>query len=117
MNGERVIAVYLAETPLSLEQAADAIAGEQSTGTFTAVPGETAELKEKHAAVVEFIEPLEEVDAPSLPGARVSAQHDGKYRRGRIAVSFPMHNFGPSIPNLLSAVAGNLYEMREMSGL
>ncbi|WP_372628967.1 ribulose-bisphosphate carboxylase large subunit family protein [Cohnella sp.] len=117
MSEERVKAVYLAETPYSLEKAAQIIAGEQSTGTFTAVPGETDALKERHAARVEAIEPLEEADAPSLPGAKPPHRHDGKYRRGYVTVSFPLHNFGPSIPNLMSAVAGNLYELRELSGL
>ncbi|WJH33167.1 hypothetical protein N6H14_23870 [Paenibacillus sp. CC-CFT747] len=32
-------------------------------------------------------------------------------------MSFPLLNFGPSIPNLLSAIAGNLYELQELSGL
>jgi ribulose-bisphosphate carboxylase large chain len=117
LNQERVTAVYLVETPYSLERAAATIAGEQSTGTFTSVPGETDELKELYGARVERIEPLEEVDTPSLPGAKTPAQHDGLYRRGKVTVSFPLHNFGPSIPNLLSAVAGNLYELQELSGL
>ncbi|MFC4600967.1 ribulose-bisphosphate carboxylase large subunit family protein [Cohnella hongkongensis] len=117
MSEERVTAVYLAETPYSLEKAAELIAGEQSTGTFTAVPGETDALKERHAARVEAIEALEEADAPSLPGAKRPQGHDGKYRRGRVTISFPLHNFGASIPNLMSAVAGNLYELQELSGL
>ncbi|MEI7025913.1 ribulose-bisphosphate carboxylase large subunit family protein [Paenibacillus sp. y28] len=117
MQQERVIATYLAETPYSLERAAAVIAGEQSTGTFTAVPGETDELKERYGAIVESIEPLEELDTPTLPGSKPPAGHDGRFRRGLIKVSFPLHNFGPSIPNLLSAVAGNLYELQELSGL
>ncbi|MDD9266573.1 ribulose-bisphosphate carboxylase large subunit family protein [Paenibacillus sp. GCM10023248] len=117
MNQDRVTAVYLVETAYSLEQAAACIAGEQSTGTFTAVPGETDALKERHGARVERIEPLEPADRPSLPGAKTPPNHDGKYRRGRVSVSFPLLNFGPSIPNLMSAVAGNLYELQELSGL
>jgi ribulose-bisphosphate carboxylase large chain len=117
MGQERVTAVYLAETPYTVEHVAAVIAGEQSTGTFTAVPGETDALKEKHGAKVERIELLEETDRPSLPGTKIPPGHDGKYRRGLITVSFPLHNFGPSIPNLMSAVAGNLYELQELSGL
>lgn len=117
MNQDRVTAIYLVETAYSLERAAASIAGEQSTGTFTAVPGETDALKKRHGAIVERIEPLEETDVPSLPGAKKPPNHDGKYRRGRVTVSFPLHNFGPSIPNLMSAVAGNLYELQELSGL
>jgi len=115
-NDERVVAVYLVETPYSLEHAAGVLAGEQSTGTFTAVPGETEELKGRFAARVEGIRPLGTVDAPSLPGARIPAGHTG-YRRGEVRISFPLHNFGPSIPNLMTAVAGNLYELQELSGL
>ncbi|MDQ1913648.1 ribulose-bisphosphate carboxylase large subunit family protein [Paenibacillus sp. GD4] len=117
MSQERVTAIYLVETPYSLERAAAVIAGEQSTGTFTAVPGETDELKEKHGARVERIEPLGETDRPSLPGAKTPIAHDGVYRQGHVTVSFPLHNFGASIPNLMSAVAGNLYELQELSGI
>lgn len=117
MSLDRVTAVYYVETAYSLEHAAAVIAGEQSTGTFTAVPGETDALKAAHGARVERIEPLDETDRPSLPGAKTPVGHDGQYRRGRVTLSFPLHNFGPSIPNLLSAVAGNLYELQELSGL
>lgn len=117
VSSDRVTAVYLVETPYSLERAAEVIAGEQSTGTFTAVPGETARLKELHGARIERIEPQDESAQPSLPGAKLPAGHDGRYNRGLISVSFPLHNFGPSIPNLMSAVAGNLYELQELSGL
>ncbi|MFD2117826.1 ribulose-bisphosphate carboxylase large subunit family protein [Paenibacillus yanchengensis] len=117
MNDQRVIATYLVETAFSLEEAALVIAGEQSTGTFTKVPGETDRLKEEHGARVEGIELLEERYQPGLPGATVPANHDGKYRAGKITISFPLHNFGPSIPNLMSAVAGNLYELQQLSGL
>ncbi|MFC5704018.1 ribulose-bisphosphate carboxylase large subunit family protein [Cohnella faecalis] len=117
MSANRVKAVYLIETPYTLERAAEVIAGEQSTGTFTAVPGETDLLKEKHAARVESIEELEAAGVPTLPGSKTPQGHDGRYRRGLVTVSFPLHNFGPSIPNLMSAVAGNLYELQELSGI
>ncbi len=38
---ERISATYLIETPLAVEQAAAVLAGEQSSGTFVPVPGET----------------------------------------------------------------------------
>ncbi|MBD2868497.1 ribulose-bisphosphate carboxylase large subunit family protein [Paenibacillus arenilitoris] len=117
MEAKRVIATYSVETPFTLERAAASIAGEQSTGTFTAVPGETASLKDRHGARIERITPLEQVGQPSLPGAAVPRGHNGIYSRGEVAVSFPLHNFGPSIPNLMACVAGNLYELRELSGL
>lgn len=119
MVQDRVLATYLIETPHSLEHAAAVIAGEQSSGTFVAIPGETNELKERFGAQVVAIEPLDAVAAPSLPGSKPPRSAGGQveYRRGRISVSFPLHNFGPSLPTLLSTVAGNLYELQEVSGL
>lgn len=113
-----VLATYLIETPYPLERAAEVMAGEQSTGTFVSVPGETPELKERHAAKVVSIKELGAYDAPSLPDCYIPPDM-GKpvYRRALVQLSFPLHNFGPSLPNLLAAVAGNLYELREFSGL
>jgi ribulose-bisphosphate carboxylase large chain len=95
------------------------MAGEQSSGTFVSVPGETNELKERFGATVLRIEPLDTVPAPSLPGSKAPRSDTGRseYRRGRVVVSFPLHNFGPSLPSLLATVAGNLYELQEVSGL
>ena len=119
MNQDRVFATYLIETPHSLEHAAAVIAGEQSSGTFVSVPGETSELKERFGAQVVRIEPLDTVPAPSLPGSKAPHSTSGRteYHRGRIVISFPLHNFGPSLPSLLATVAGNLYELQELSGI
>ena len=119
MVQDSVLATYLIETPHPLDHAAAVIAGEQSSGTFVAIPGETNELKQRYGAQVLRIEALEAVAAPSLPGSKPprSAGGNVQYRRGRITISFPLHNFGPSLPSLLSTVAGNLYELQEVSGL
>lgn len=68
---ERIVATYFIETPQPVEKAAATLAGEQSSGTFVPVPGETEELKQRFAARVEKITPLETVNSPSLPGAEV----------------------------------------------
>ena len=119
MDQDRVLATYLIETPHALEHAAAVIAGEQSSGTFVSIPGETSELKERFSAKVLRIEPLDTVAAPSLPGSKPPRSAGGRieYRRGRIVISFPLHNFGASLPSLLGTVAGNLYELQEVSGL
>src|ERR1041385_8612986 len=111
---DRVVAHYLVETPLDLRAAAESLAGEQSSGTFVEVPGETAELKRRFAARVEKVNPLETVPAPSLPGARGGA---GTYRRGEIVVSWATENFGFNLPALVSTLQGNLYELAQFSGL
>jgi ribulose-bisphosphate carboxylase large chain len=66
---DRIYASYWIETAFPLQQAAEIMAGEQSTGTFVRVPGETDELRERHAARVESICERSAVDSPSLPGA------------------------------------------------
>lgn len=114
---ERVFATYWIETAFALESAAATMAGEQSTGTFVRVPGETDELRERHAAKVEFIEELEPVPAPSLPGSGTPKLWDGLRRTAHVTLSWPLENMGPSIPNLLATVAGNLSELKQFSGL
>ncbi|MFF2889673.1 ribulose-bisphosphate carboxylase large subunit family protein [Paenibacillus sp. NPDC057967] len=118
MSQHRVIASYLIETPYSLAYAAEVMAGEQSTGTFVAVPGETPELKARHRAAIIHIEELDEMSEPSLPNS-VPPAGEGNliYRRGLVQLSFPIDNFGASLANLMSTVAGNLYELRELSGI
>lgn len=116
MSTDRVLATYLIETPHRVEDAADALAGEQSSGTFTQVPGETEELRERFLARVERIEELETVEDPSLPGA-LPADDLGRYRRAEVTVSWSLENMGTNLPTLLSTVSGNLSELRELSGL
>jgi len=118
MSAERVLATYLIETPHPLQHAAEVMAGEQSTGTFIKVPGETEELKQRHAARIESLTELDVVDQPSLPHARAPrGEARPRYRRARVVLSFPIENMGPSLPNLVATVMGNLYELREFSGL
>ena len=115
----RIVARYWIETAFPLEQAAEVLAAEQSSGTFVRVPGETTELRERHAARVEHIADLESTTSPSLPGAGVPKAVNGSvlYRRAEIVVSWPLENLGPSLPNVMATVAGNLFELKQFSGL
>jgi ribulose-bisphosphate carboxylase large chain len=117
MSTDRIIATYLIETAHPPARAAEVMAGEQSCGTFVRVPGETDELRERHAARVERVTELEEVDTPSLPHSQPPQNHAGKFKRAEVVLSFPFENMGASLPNLLATVSGNLYELREFSGL
>ena len=67
---ERIHATYWLETGDDPARAAETIAGEQSSGTFVALPTETPELKARSGARVERLEILEQVSAPSLPTPR-----------------------------------------------
>lgn len=113
-----VVARYLIETAQPLEKAAEMIAGEQSSGTFLPVPGETEELKARARARVTDIKPLDSVAAPSLRGSRLAKGHAGaaEYRRAEITIEFPFYNFGANVPTLMATVCGNLYELAEHSG-
>ncbi len=116
----RILATYLIETAHPLEQAVAAMAGEQSSGTFVPVPGETDELRALHGAQVIRITELESVAAPSLPGSKppkTAGVHPPVYRRAEVVLSFPYLNVGPSLPVLMSTVAGNLFELGQFSGL
>ena len=58
---------YRIETAGDPEALAAKIASDQSTGTFTELPGETEAVRARCAARVEAVQPLEPVDAPALP--------------------------------------------------
>lgn len=118
MTGERFEASYLIETPFDLARVAEIMAGEQSSGTFTRVAGETDELRQRTRAVVTRIEELEPAATPSLPNALLSRGGiEGPWRRGRITISFPVDNVGANLATLASIVAGNLFDLGEVTGL
>ena len=96
---ERITATYYIETPFAPEKAAAVLAGEQSSGTFVAVPGETEELKHRFTARVEGIEILETVNEPAIPGA---VSKEGKYNRAIVKVSWSIENVGYNLPVLVS---------------
>lgn len=116
MATERVRATYFIETAYPPAEAAEVLAGEQSSGTFVSVPGETDELKRRFRAQVEALRPLGTAEAPSLPGARVP-EGGVPVHRAEVEVSFSLENMGANLPTLVATVAGNLFELREFSGL
>lgn len=111
---ERITAAYYIETPYAPEKAAAVLAGEQSSGTFVAVPGETEELKQRFAARVEGVEYLETVKQPAIPGAM---SKDGNYHRAVVKISWSIENFGYNLPVMVSTLQGNLYEITQFTGL
>ncbi|WP_299538834.1 ribulose-bisphosphate carboxylase large subunit family protein [uncultured Herbaspirillum sp.] len=110
---ERIYASYWLETGDDPARAAEVIAGEQSSGTFVALATETPALKERSGARVEKLEILGHSTTSSLPGGMPAA----RYTQCRLELSWPLENTGASLPNLMSTVAGNLFELRQVSGL
>ncbi|MEP7328751.1 MAG: ribulose-bisphosphate carboxylase large subunit family protein [Betaproteobacteria bacterium] len=118
MQPDRIEATYLIETPLEPALVAEVLAGEQSCGTYARVDGETDELRERARAVVESVEELESVAQPSLSSAFFERHHHtGPWRRARLRVSFPTANIGANLPTLAATVAGNLYDLGEVTGI
>ena len=117
VSAERITATYRIETPLPPARAAEVLAGEQSSGTFVAVPGESAELRERYRARVENIVELELLDRASLPGSRAKGGGAATYNSAEVTVSWPLENVGYNLPTLVSTLCGNLYELAEFSGL
>ncbi len=113
---ERFSADYWIETALEPARTAEMMAGEQSSGTFVAVPGETPELKARFAARVESLEIVGEAAVPSLPGS-AAPKAGGHYAQARVRISWPLEVIGPSLPNLAATIAGNLFELKALSGI
>ncbi len=99
----RIEAVYHLDTADDPEKTAALIAGEQSSGTFVAIPGEDEALKARAAARYE-ITALDQSNNPDT-------------KRYELKLSWPLENLGPSLPNLMTTIAGNLYELKPVRSL
>jgi ribulose-bisphosphate carboxylase large chain len=109
---------YLVESSVPVAQAAEVIAGEQSSGTFVRLPGETDELRERAAARVTAVHALPPLAQPSLHSAHAQRRGQrGPFHRGEVEIAFPVANVGANLPALLATVAGNLFELGEITGL
>ncbi|SIT90680.1 ribulose-bisphosphate carboxylase large chain [Yoonia rosea] len=109
----RITATYDIETPSGIAHAAAVLAGEQSTGTFVRLASETDELRERSGARVESVTLTGASKTPSLPSRKTGE----KYERGLVTISWPIGNFGTSLPTLMSTLAGNLFELAELSAI
>lgn len=101
---DRINASYQLSTSADPQRTAALIAGEQSSGTFIAIPGEDEALKARAAATY---------DIQALDDQPVA----GDVRHYRLTLSWPLANIGPSLPNLMATMAGNLYELRPVKSL
>ncbi|WP_102222643.1 RuBisCO large subunit C-terminal-like domain-containing protein [Acidimangrovimonas sediminis] len=115
---ERITATYLLETPEPVEKVAGMMAGEQSSGTFVRVAGETDELRARTAAEVLSIEPQDETAAPALRSAWLERRGArGPWRRALVRIAYPAGNIGRNLATLAATVSGNLYDLGEVTGL
>lgn len=115
---EEFVARYRVESPEPLDRVAETIAGEQSSGTFLSIAGETEEVKLRSRARVVRVTPLDEAPRATLPSAAMARSgRTGPCRRGEIEIAFPVANVGPNLTTLMATVCGNLYELGEVTGL
>lgn len=111
-------AVYQIETPLDPSLVAEMMAGEQSSGTFVKVQGETQAIRERFGARVMHLEVLEELDSPSLRSAYLERKEiKGPWKKVAVEIAYPEDNVGVNLPNLAATVAGNLFDLGELTGL
>ncbi|MFG6083785.1 RuBisCO large subunit C-terminal-like domain-containing protein [Paracoccus litorisediminis] len=111
-------ATYIVETPCPIAEVAAMMAGEQSSGTFVRVEGETDELRARFGAQVVLTEQIGQSETPALRSAwaerRGLTGPSGIYR---VVIDYPEDNVGVNLPTLASVVAGNLYDLGEVTGL
>ncbi|WP_253185299.1 hypothetical protein [Pseudarthrobacter chlorophenolicus] len=100
---------YYLESEMEPAKAAAIMAGEQSSGTFLPVPGESARIRERHAAHIVDVQEFG-FCKPSLP----SRANPEKVRAALVTVDFPMENVGTDLATLQTAIAGNLFELGDL---
>ena len=103
---------YRIETAGSIEAMAAKIAADQSTGTFTELPGETPALRARYAARVERIVPLEDSPIPGFPTAEA-----GPFHRADVTIAWPLEAIGTDIAALMTVTVGGVYAARGLTGI
>ncbi|MEL5879565.1 RuBisCO large subunit C-terminal-like domain-containing protein [Cereibacter sphaeroides] len=111
-------ASYIVETPCPIAEVAAMMAGEQSAGTFVRVEGETDALRARFGARVVETAEIGRSERPSLRSAWAERRGlTGPRGLYRVVIDYPEENVGVNLPTLAAVVAGNLYDLGEVTGL
>lgn len=105
----KVRCTYYIESSIAPGKAAALLAGEQSSGTFLPIPGESERIRIRHAAHITNVQELG-LCAPSLP----SRSKPKEVRAALVTIDFPMENIGTDLATLQTTVAGNLFELGDL---
>ncbi|HPM41644.1 MAG TPA: RuBisCO large subunit C-terminal-like domain-containing protein [bacterium] len=97
-----VLLEYAFETEGDPFEAAAHLCQESSTAQWSR-PGVDEDFRPRHAAKVVSLEAVEESELSAF-GAQ--AADGGRFRRARVRIAHPHGNFGPRLPNLLTAAMG-----------
>lgn len=113
-----ISAKYFIETPEHPAVTAEIIAGEQTTGTFVQIKGETQAIRDRCRARVAAVEILNESRNPLLLSAQSARTSlDETYTQAIVTIDFPADNIGSNLPTLIATLAGNIFELRELTGI
>jgi len=111
-------ATYIVETPCPIDDVAQMMAGEQSAGTFVRVEGESEALRARFGATVVEVQEIGRSETPTLRSAWAERKGlTGPRGIYRVVIDYPEENVGVNLPTLASVVAGNLYDLGEVTGL
>ncbi|WP_417242912.1 3-oxo-isoapionate-4-phosphate decarboxylase OiaX [Celeribacter sp.] len=113
MSASKINVTYRLETRGDIGALAAKIASDQSTGTFTELPNETADVRALCAARVVSITPLPDTGTPSLP----EPDGHGPYKRADVVISFPLDAVGTDIAALMTITVGGVYAVKGLSGV
>ncbi|SLN27160.1 Ribulose bisphosphate carboxylase-like protein 2 [Aquimixticola soesokkakensis] len=88
------------------------IAADQSTGTFTELPGETAAVRARGAARVQALTPLPDAQSAGFPSTE-----QGPFRRADVVIAYPLDAIGTDIAALMTVTVGGVFAVRGITGI
>ncbi len=109
----RLIARYRIESAADPDVTAREIAGEQSTGTFVRVPGQSEAGDQRYGATVDDVQIIRRDAAPSLYSRTL---HAGTVTVADIQISWPAPNTS-TLSACMAAAAGNLSELASLTAV
>lgn len=113
MSADLIKVTYRIETAGDPAAMAAKIASDQSTGTFTELPGETEALRARCAARVLSVTALPVLDQASLPNTGAT----GPVKRADAVIAYPLDAVGTDIAALMTITVGGVFAIRGVTGI
>ncbi|MEC9196925.1 MAG: 3-oxo-isoapionate-4-phosphate decarboxylase OiaX [Pseudomonadota bacterium] len=113
MSADLIKVTYRIETAGDPAAMAAKIASDQSTGTFTELPGETEAVRARCAARVLSVTALPDLDQPSLPNTGAT----GPVKRADAVIAYPLEAVGTDIAALMTITIGGVFAIRGVTGI
>ncbi len=106
--------IYYIETSEPVKKVVNLIATMQSTGTWAGVRFETKRLIKKFGAKIKNIKILNKTDEIHLPTRK---KINKKINCAQTIIAYPWENFGKNIAMLISTIAGEIYDLAELTAI